>query len=233
MGEFAHAAQRAVGPILTPEEEAGWYETYDTDIQKPSGSWMKPTLTGRPCGIHPLASIGGPPEYRDWRVGDPYHAPEIHPTALVHAFCTIDGGIRQPTRIGPRTFLMARVHIGHDVQIGEDCELGAGVVICGGVRIGDRVKVHGNVFVRPDITIGDGARIGGGAVVVKDVPAGETWVGNPARPMGVETTNFGDRTRMSIPGMDEVPRPTEYQYPNHNYFPEGNLNATRARRRGW
>ena len=31
------------------------------------------------------------------------------------------------------------------------------------------------------ITIGENAMIGAGSVVTKDVPAGELWVGNPAR----------------------------------------------------
>ena len=33
------------------------------------------------------------------------------------------------------------------------------------------------------ITIGENAMIGAGSVVTKSVPAGETWVGNPARPI--------------------------------------------------
>ena len=31
------------------------------------------------------------------------------------------------------------------------------------------------------VTIGEGAMIGAGSVVTKDVPAGELWLGNPAR----------------------------------------------------
>ena len=37
--------------------------------------------------------------------------------------------------------------------------------------------------VLPGLTIGRGAMIGAGAVVTRSVPDGETWVGNPARPM--------------------------------------------------
>ena len=48
------------------------------------------------------------------------------------------------------------------------------------VRIGDDVWIGANATILPGVTIGDGAIIGAGAVVTHDVPAGETWVGNPA-----------------------------------------------------
>ncbi|MHB8482777.1 MAG: acyltransferase [Nitrospiria bacterium] len=45
------------------------------------------------------------------------------------------------------------------------CSIGAGaVIVCG-------------------VTIGEGAKIGAGSVVTKDVPAAQTWVGNPAHPI--------------------------------------------------
>ena len=36
-------------------------------------------------------------------------------------------------------------------------------------------------MILPGLTIGEGAMIGAGSVVTKDVPAGELWIGNPAR----------------------------------------------------
>lgn len=137
----------------------------------------------RPSGVHPFASVGGPPESREWMVGDEAVAPEIAESALIHAFCTVDAGLPDAptTRIGERTFLQARVHVGHNALVGDDVELCAGVVLCGHVVIGNGVRIGGNSWVKPRVTIGDGAIIGGGSVVTKDVPAHEVWAGNPAR----------------------------------------------------
>lgn len=47
--------------------------------------------------------------------------------------------------------------------------------VCKGATVG-----AGSTLL-PGITIGERAMIGAGSVVTKDVPAGEVWVGNPAR----------------------------------------------------
>lgn len=48
-------------------------------------------------------------------------------------------------------------------------------------RVGARASIGAGAVVLPGVTIGEDAMIGSGAVVTRDVPAGETWVGNPAR----------------------------------------------------
>lgn len=143
---------------------------------------MIPTNT---CGggIDQTAVIGHAPEMRDWKPGDLAYKPVLGRGVRVEAFVTVDAGAHEPTRIGARTWLMKHSHVGHDAQIGADCEFAPGAVIGGYVVIGDRVKVGINACVKPYVNIGDGARIGAGAVVVKDVPPGVTVVGNPARPL--------------------------------------------------
>jgi 5-methylcytosine-specific restriction endonuclease McrA len=131
--------------------------------------------------VHPTALIGSPPEARNWRPGDPIFDPALGDGVRVSAFVTIDAGVERPTRVGARTFVMAKAHLGHDVIVGPDSEIAPGVVIGGYASLGQNVRVGMNATIRNRISIGDGARIGMGAVVVKDVPAGETWVGNPAK----------------------------------------------------
>jgi len=50
------------------------------------------------------------------------------------------------------------------------------------VRIGKDVWIGGGAILLPGVTIGDGAVIGAGSVVTRDVAAGVTVAGNPARP---------------------------------------------------
>lgn len=133
--------------------------------------------------IHPTAIIGDPPQHRDHQ-GQSGIAPFICPTARVEAFVTVDAGLGRATFIGERVWLMKLVHVGHDAEIGNDCELAPGTVISGHAVLEEDVRCGIGVLVKPFVRVGKGARLGMGAVVTKDVPAGETWVGNPARPVG-------------------------------------------------
>ena len=49
------------------------------------------------------------------------------------------------------------------------------------IRIGQDVWIGGGAIILPGVTIGDNAVIGAGSVVTRDVPAGSTARGNPAR----------------------------------------------------
>ena len=49
------------------------------------------------------------------------------------------------------------------------------------VRIGRNVWIGAGALILPGVAIGDDAVVGAGSVVTRDVPAGATVVGNPAR----------------------------------------------------
>jgi acetyltransferase-like isoleucine patch superfamily enzyme len=132
-------------------------------------------------GVDQTAVIGHPPEDRTWTKGMEMWEPEIGQGARIEAFVSVDAGLKRPTHIGARSWLMKHVHIGHDAWVGQDCELAPGTVVGGHVQIADAVKVGVNATILPGVRVGEGARIGAGAVVTKNVPAGEVWVGNPAR----------------------------------------------------
>ena len=57
----------------------------------------------------------------------------------------------------------------------------AGVVVCGSVEIGEDCFIGAKSVIREHLTIGNNVLIGMGSVVTKNIPDGETWVGNPAR----------------------------------------------------
>ncbi len=112
------------------------------------------------------------------------------------ANCTIDRGSIDDTVIGDGTKLDNLVHIGHNVRVGKHCLMAAGCVVAGSARIEDLVSLGGQVAVGGHLTVGRGARLAAKSGVVKDVPAGETWSGFPARPHGEELRRAGATARL-------------------------------------
>src|SRR5205809_6310887 len=107
---------------------------------------------------------------------------EIHPGATIGRRVFIDHGFG--------------VVIGETAEVGDDCTIYQGVTL-GGTSLGKGVKRHPTLArgaiigagakVLGSFTVGEGAKVGSNAVVVKEVPAGATAVGNPARIIQKET----------------------------------------------
>ena len=93
----------------------------------------------------------------------------------------IDRGALADTVIGDYTKINNLCHIAHNNKIGKNVTITGCVNISGSNVIDDNVWIAPNSSIRGWVHIEEGATVGMGAVVVKNIPAHETWVGNPAR----------------------------------------------------
>lgn len=98
----------------------------------------------------------------------------------IGANCTIDRGTIRDTVIGRGSKLDNQVHIGHNVQVGEDTLLCGQVGIAGSSRIGNRVVLAGQVGVNDNIFVGDDVIAGGGTKIFTNAPKGRVLLGYPA-----------------------------------------------------
>lgn len=113
----------------------------------------------------------------------------IHPlTALAESVrigpgCIVLAGTVATTdvTVGAHVALMPHVVLTHDVVIEDYATIASGVRLSGGVRVGEGAYIGAGATVREGCRVGAWALVGMGSVVLRDIPAGEVWAGNPAR----------------------------------------------------
>lgn len=143
-------------------------------------------VMGHHCEIKAGAVLGGAGfGYEKDANGNKFRFPQIGSLIMgdyveVGANTCIDRGALSDTVIGDYTKINNLCHIAHNNIIGKNVSITGCVNVSGGNVIDDDVWIAPNSSLRGYIHLGKGCTLGMGAVATKDIPAGETWVGNPA-----------------------------------------------------
>lgn len=107
----------------------------------------------------------------------------VQDEVTIGANTTVDRGAFDDTMIGERTKIDNLCQIAHNVVLGRGVIMAAFGGISGSVVVGDGVRLGGRVGLADHVTIGEGADLAASSGVFRDIPAGETWGGTPAKPL--------------------------------------------------
>ncbi len=139
-----------------------------------------PTVIGRDNVIHAHAALGCAPQDMKYR-GEPTSL-RIGERNTIFQFCTIsrgtvqDGGI---THVGDDNWIMAYVHLAHDVQLGSRTVLANNATLAGHVHVGDWAIIGGLSGIHQFCKVGAHVMLGFQSHVSQDVPPFMTAAGNP------------------------------------------------------
>ncbi|KQQ86462.1 maltose acetyltransferase [Massilia sp. Leaf139] len=157
---------------------AAWLARYNAALGAASSVWAA-LLRERLGGVGEGALLR-PPFYCDY--GSNIH---VGKGVFINYNCVILDVVRvtigDDTRIGPAVQIYTADHPRDPALRRSGLESGIPVTI------GNNVWIGGGAIILPGVTIGDDAIVGAGSVVTRDVPAGATVAGNPARVVGPKT----------------------------------------------
>ncbi len=193
------------GAQLAPDVRVGPYAVIGPHVQVASGTSigshaviMGHTTIGRDNHIFSFASVGQAPQDKKY-AGEATRL-EIGHGNTIREFCTINTGTAQDegvTRIGDDNWIMAYVHIAHDVRLGHHTVLANNATLAGHVQVGDWATIGGLTGVHQFVKIGAHAMIGFQGHVAQDVPPYMTADGQPLAVRAVNLTGLKRR------GFDE------------------------------
>ncbi len=185
--------------------EVGPYSVIGPQVRIGAGTVIGPhcvidgrTTIGRDNRFFQFNSIGAPSQ-DIWQ--DQNHRGEVTELVIgdrntVREFCTFNTGTHKEqavTTVGDDNWIMAYVHVAHDVRLGNHCVLANGVTLAGHVHVGDWATIGGLTGVLQFVHIGAQAMVGFQAHVSQDVAPFMTVDGNPLAVRAVNLTGLKRR----------------------------------------
>ncbi|MBC9927528.1 MULTISPECIES: DapH/DapD/GlmU-related protein [unclassified Leucobacter] len=162
----------------------------------PGAVLLGPCVIGDDVYIGAGALLGAPPEMTDqpqnaaW-TGDLAHAGVVIGNgAVIREGAVIHQGSYRATTVGARSWILNRVYLAHDVLVGEDSTVSAGVSIGGHCVIGDRVNIGMNAVVHQRTFVSNGCMVGMGTPLNRDLPPFVKAYGSPVRIHGVNSVGL-------------------------------------------
>ena len=152
------------------------------------------TTIGSDNRFYQFSSIGAMPQ-------DMSHGGEVTELVIgdrntIREFCTFNTGTFKEqgvTRIGSDNWIMAYVHVAHDVRVGDHTVLANNVTLAGHVHVGNWAVIGGLSGVHQFVHVGTHAMIGFQAHVAQDVAPFMTADGNPLAVRAVNLTGLKRR----------------------------------------
>jgi UDP-N-acetylglucosamine acyltransferase len=176
----------------------------------PHAALLGPCQVGDDCWIGPGVVLGTPPEVASvehtasW-AGEPPagNGVTIGARTVLREYTTVHSGYLTRTEIGADCFLMNKVYVAHDGEIGDSVTMASSVTLGGHVRVGRKANLGMGAVVHQFRVVGPGAMVGMGSVITKDVPPFALVHGNPGRVRGVNRVGM-QRAELDASVVDEV-----------------------------